>query len=105
MAELHTEAFFRSQYHVEVLSSQGGAKVLLCDNEVVFKTGTRVRRAEEVALRLVIQHTNVPVPEVASSYYDAHEGHLCMLYIPGKPLSTLWDQFDRVIKERLCNEI
>ena len=103
---LHTEAFFRSEYgKVEVLSKQGGAHVLLFDDELVFKTGGRVRRAEEVALRLVKDHTDVPVPDLGSSYYTAHEGRLCMSYIPGRPLNASWDRLDDTTKERLCHDI
>jgi hypothetical protein len=48
------------QYHL--LSQQGGAKVDEIAPGVVRKTGDRVTRSEEAALRLVKEHTEVPVP-------------------------------------------
>ncbi|KAF2470254.1 kinase-like protein [Lindgomyces ingoldianus] len=106
MEFLHSEKFFLSQYGTaEVLSKQGGAKVLLFGDELILKTGRRVSRAEEVAMRLVKEHTDVPVPEVGSSYYNANEGRLCMSFIPGKPLNKSWDYLDNTVKERLCHNI
>jgi hypothetical protein len=32
-------------------------------------------------MRLVRDHTDIPVPEVGSSYYNANEGRLCMSFI------------------------
>jgi len=106
MAYFHSEAFFRSEHKkVQELSNQGTVKVLLFDDELILKTGSRVSRSEEIALRLVKNHTGVPVPEVYSSHYFEDKGHLCMSYIPGKPLHESWDRLDNGTKERLCHEI
>lgn len=68
------------------LSYQGGVKVLKCDDEVVLKVGRRVRRSEEIAMRLVKEQTDIPVPEVFYTAYVEEEGRLAMSIIPGASL-------------------
>ncbi|OAX76902.1 hypothetical protein ACJ72_08804 [Emergomyces africanus] len=49
-------------YQVVFLSHQGGVKVLNCDNEAILKVGSRVRPSEQIAMRLVKEQTEIPVP-------------------------------------------
>ena len=44
----------------------GGAIVLALDSSLVSKSGNRVRRTEEVAMRLVKQYTDIPIPDIIS---------------------------------------
>lgn len=83
------------------------------DNNIVFKYGNRVRYGEEVAMRLVKQHTSVPVPEVIISSYASGKGNIAeprkgdigMSLIPGFTLESIWDGLDECNKERICREI
>jgi serine/threonine protein kinase len=95
------------QYHL--FSQQGGAKVDEIAPGVVRKTGDRVTRSEEAALRLVKEHTEVPVPRLISSNYFMKRGRghgtLLMELADGSPLNSLWDGFDNDTKERICRNL
>ena len=54
---------------IHVLSKQGGSLVLEHDSSYISKSGRRVRSLEERAMRLVHQHTAVPVPDVIYATY------------------------------------
>ena len=75
------------------------------DNNLVFKSGDRVRYGEEVALELVKQHTGVPVPEIILSRYVPGKGKIGMSFVPGSTLESRWDGLDECNKERICLEI
>lgn len=103
--EFGSERMFRGIHeHVVVLSNQGGAKVLLFDDELILKVGDRVLPSEEVAMKLVKEHTDVPVPEVYLATYTASEARLAMSVTPGTPLKTVWDNLDDKTKRRVCSE-
>ena len=80
---------------------------MIChDNNIVFKYGSRVRCGEEVAMRLVGQHTSVPVPKIILSHYEPPEkGTIGMSFVPGFTLKSMWDGLDEGNKERICLEI
>jgi hypothetical protein len=86
-----------------VLSKQSGAIVVVL-GDLISKSGTRVRHTEEVAVRLVQQYTDVPIPDSIFALYDSNRGHLGMTPIPGSPLQLSWDRLDEHTKERLCHE-
>lgn len=92
-----------------VLSRQAGAIVDIINPGVVRKTGFRVTRSEEAALRLVMEFTRVPVPKLyLSSYFfknGIEYGSLLMDYIDGFPLHHVWDGLDTSRKERVCHDI
>lgn len=75
------------------------------DNNIVYKYGSRVRYSEEVAMRLVKQHTSVPVPKIILSTYAPEQGNIGMSLIPGSTLQSIWDRLDECNKERVCLEI
>lgn len=103
--EFGSERMFRGIYErVTTLSHQGGVKVLLFDDELVLKVGDRVLPSEEVAMRLVKEHTAIPVPEVYLATYTASEVRLAMSVIPGTPLKNIWDNLDDKTKKRVCAE-
>ncbi len=90
---------------MRVLSRQGGARVICHDNNLVLKQGRRVHYGEEVAARLIKQHTNVPVPVIVFSRYNDKEGTIGMAYVPGYPLDSIWDGLNEQDKERVCHDI
>ncbi|KAK3176560.1 hypothetical protein OEA41_007883 [Lepraria neglecta] len=95
-----------SDDEVRFLSRAAGAHVVCHDNNLVLKSGQRVRCGEEHAMRLVEQHTNVPVPRIIfSSYLHDGKGEIGMNFIPGCTLGTIWDRLDVRDKERLCHDI
>ena len=94
-----------SDDEVRILSRQGGAHVVCHDNNIVFKSGHRVRYCEEVAMRLVKQHTSVPVPKIILSHFAPEEGFIGMSLVPGSTLDSKWDGLDECNKERICREI
>lgn len=77
------------------------------DNSLVSKSGSRVRYSEEVAIRLVKQHTTVPVPIIIFSFSNNEpgNGNIGMSFIPGSTLESVWDGLDECNKERICREI
>ncbi|EEP78098.1 predicted protein [Uncinocarpus reesii 1704] len=103
--EWGSERMFRAIHDkVALLSHQGGVKVLNCDDEIVLKVGSRVRPSEEIAMRLVKEHTDIPVPEILLAAYVGDEGRLAMSVIPGAPLTEAWDSLDDATKKRICVE-
>lgn len=86
-----------------ILSKQCGAIVVLL-GDLITKSGTRVQRNEEIAMRLVRQYTDVPLPGVIFSAYNSEQGNLGMTVVPGSPLELSWDRLDEHTKERLCHE-
>lgn len=105
--EWGSERMFRGIHdQVVVLSHQGTVKVLLFDDEVVLKVGSRVLPSEELAMRLVKENTDVPVPEVYLGTYTPTQGRLAMSVIPGSPLKNVWDDLpDDGTKKRIRIEI
>ncbi|MCJ1467406.1 hypothetical protein MMC07_006030 [Pseudocyphellaria aurata] len=89
----------------QVLSEHAGARVVCLDNYTVTKRGRWVRPSEETAMRLVAEHTKVPVPEIFGSSYGPGGGSISMSRVPGVPLDSMWDRLDEGGKERLCREI
>lgn len=77
------------------------------DNNLVSKVGSRVRYSEEVAIRLVAQHTTVPVPTIIFlfSNHEPGKGSIDMSFVPGVTLDSMWDGLEECNKERICREI
>ena len=96
-------------FQPRIFSNQPGARVEEIYEGVVRKTGHRVTRNEETALRLVKEHTTVPVPDVISATYPVKSGRehgtLLMDLSDGSPLNTQWDRYDDKTKERVCRDI
>lgn len=89
---------------IRILSNQGGAHVYSCDDEIVFKRGSRVQRGEEVALGLVKQHQSAPVREVFMPHQEDGFGSFAMEFVPGFTLTSIWDSFDDKTREKICRE-
>ncbi|PGH13128.1 hypothetical protein AJ79_03835 [Helicocarpus griseus UAMH5409] len=103
--EWGSERMFRAIHdNVVLLSHQGGVRVLNCDDEAILKVGHRVRPSEEIAMRLVKEHTDVPVPEIILTAYYGDEGRLAMSVIPGTELRHVWDSLDDATEKRVCEE-
>jgi hypothetical protein len=73
------------QQETRIISQRSGCIVRGHDGSYVTKTGGRVRRAEEEAIKLVQQDTDVPVPDIIYSICKAEIGHLGMTIIPSSP--------------------
>ena len=86
-----------------ILSVQPGAKVYLRDC-TILKQGLRVRRSEELALRLVGEIGNIPVPEVYFASYQETTSEIAMSFVPGKSLDYCWNTLNDCTKERICRE-
>jgi serine/threonine protein kinase len=56
-------------------------------------------------MRLVRQHTSVPVADIIFSNYKPGDGSISMGFIPGLQLKLVWDGLDERTKERVCREI
>lgn len=105
-SEWGSEGMFRGMHdEVVKLSHQGGVKVLKFDNEAILKVGGRVRPSEELAMRLVKEHTDIPVPDIFLAAYVGEEGRLAMSVVPGAPLTEVWDNLDDATKKRICDEL
>lgn len=55
-------------------------------------------------MRLVRQHTTVPVPEIIMSSYEGEVGSIVMDFVPGFTLSLVWDSFDDQTKQKVCRD-
>lgn len=96
------------------ISGQSGCTIDLIDPGVVRKYGYRVSRNEETALRLVKEHTRIPVPTMHLASYNWKQGRehgsLIMDLVDGTQLSDLWarlnddDDADNT-KRRICCSI
>ncbi|KAF3390735.1 hypothetical protein DPV78_011256 [Talaromyces pinophilus] len=94
-----------SQEVITVLSKQFGRLVLEHDFSYVTKSGYGVRPVEAEAMRLVSQHTSVPVPEVLFKSFGPDYGYINMTLIPGMPLEKKWDKLDDETKRSVCRQI
>lgn len=96
-------------FQTRLLGKQAGATVRLIDPGVVQKRGYRVTRSEEAALRLVAEHTLVPVPELyAADYFPRRgeeHGSILMSLVDGSLLQAVWDGLDSGARERVCREL
>ncbi len=52
-------------------------------------------------MRLVKQHTSVPVPIIIYSRYELDQGKIGLSLVPGCELKFMWDGLDECNKERL----
>ena len=89
---------------VRVLSKQGGAIVQQLNDGDVVKFGDRVKPSEAAAMKLVLQDTDVPLPDFVHQEFDHQRGigYLWMDFIPGSRLDFLWRSLDDALKQRLC---
>jgi hypothetical protein len=93
------------------LAEQFGCSVTQVAHDVVLKWGSKVRRNEETAMRLVREHApSVPIPQFYHSWYgtDKHGNHIGQLYmsfVPGQCLKSVWGSLDKAAKERVCHDI
>lgn len=97
-----------------VLSRQSGGVVLLHDDSYAEKSGTRIRRAEAVAMRLVAKHTAVPVPEVIFDLFPESgdqdgqgpsAGCIGMTVAPGVSLEKVWLQLGYEARDAICSQV
>ena len=109
MTEFNEDSSDDANFVRRMLSKQSGAIIEEIDPGVVRKAGHRVRRNEEAAVRLVREHTNVPVPQIYMASYRIKNGQevgsLLMDLVEGVPLNTVWDGFDEDSKRRICTDI
>ncbi|PHH53866.1 hypothetical protein CFIMG_002605RAa2 [Ceratocystis fimbriata CBS 114723] len=80
---------------------------LLADGKTVVKDGEGVREAEANAMKLVRQHTSIPVPEVYNVYRDADSGHMCIVmeYIDGEQLDKAWPRLSEEQKDKIVQQL
>jgi hypothetical protein len=83
-----THHLYRSE---RLLSRQMGA-VVHCEDGGVYKHGRRVKCNEFDAMKLVAEHTNVPVPRSLQYEQLGNMGMIVMSFIPGTPLSDMWKE-------------
>ncbi|KAK4243527.1 hypothetical protein C7999DRAFT_44690 [Corynascus novoguineensis] len=87
------------------LAKHFGCEITQLELDVVMKWGSKVRRNEEAAMRLVQQHApSVPIPHLYTSWYgpDQHGnqvGQLSISFVPGKRLEFVWDSLNNAAKE------
>ncbi|KAI1377114.1 hypothetical protein F4677DRAFT_417443 [Hypoxylon crocopeplum] len=90
-------------------SKQAGAWVMSIGNGIIRKSGTRVTRNEEEAMRMVARCTDIPIPPLHWATYrivnGVKFGSIYMDRVEGCRLDEIWDQFDDARKERICQDI
>ena len=89
---------------IHLLSKQMGSVVLERDSSYITKFGSEIRQTEEQAMRLVSEHTSIPIPKVTYSDIDNDSGQIGMTIIPGTPLNQSWPSLDDDTKMRFCRE-
>ena len=90
---------------ITVLGKQMARIVLEHDFSYVSKSGYGVRTSEAEAMKLVFEHTSVPVPEVLVTCFDGDEGNIHMTTVPGTCLERKWDMLDVESKKSLCLQL
>ncbi|GBE86968.1 kinase-like domain-containing protein [Sparassis latifolia] len=90
---------------VETLSHQGGATVQLYNGQLIYKFGHRVKENEFHAMKLVSEHTSIPVPRVTDWAQFNKTGFLVMSFIPGKPLSESWDSMPSQSRHSIVSQL
>lgn len=90
---------------ITVLSKQMARIVLEHDFSYVSKSGFGVRTSEAEAMKLVFEHTSVPIPEVLATCFAGDEGNIHMTTIPGICLERKWDTLDIESKESVCLQL
>lgn len=98
-------AFPPNKEVITVLGKQMARIVLEHDFSYVSKSGHGVRSSEAEAMKLVFEHTSVPVPEVLTTCFDGDEGNIHMTTIPGTCLEEKWDTLGDASKESLCLQL
>ncbi|KAI5308651.1 hypothetical protein KEM55_005205 [Ascosphaera atra] len=94
-----------SESVINVLHKLNGRLVLECDFWFISKSGAGIWPAETQAMRLVREHTAVPVPEVLrEQFYSDSKGIIDMTPIEGTTLDKLWDTFDDGKKKAICRQ-
>ena len=92
-----------------VLSRQSGAVITEIGPGYINTRGRRVKRNEAAAMRLVKDHTNIPVPSVFSAVFykvgDEENGVISMEKVDDITLETAWGGYDEVAKAHMCREI
>ncbi|KAI2607857.1 kinase-like protein [Hypoxylon sp. NC1633] len=92
-----------------VYSKQAGACVVSVGSGVICKSGTRVTRNEEEAMRIVARCTDIPIPPLHWATYriinGVESGSIYMDFVEGCRLDKIWDQFDDARKESVCHDI
>ncbi len=90
-----------------VLAKQSGAIIHQINDCQVLKSGDRVKRSEAVAMKLVLEETDISLPEwLAEDFpHDREVGCLWMTFIPGTTLDVSWEKLEDDTKQRLCRDI
>ncbi|PYH41508.1 kinase-like protein [Aspergillus saccharolyticus JOP 1030-1] len=81
-----------------------GNTVLLHDLSYISKTGFSVASAEVESMRLVSQHTAVPIPYVIYATFSPGFGRIEMTIVSGVSLDRRWDMLDDHSKESVCRQ-
>lgn len=89
---------------IHVLSNQTGRLVLEQDPFCVTKWGAGIRQSEERAMRLVSQHTSIPISKVLDFSIKEDSGRIDMTRIPGTPLNRSWSSLSDETKTRVCRQ-
>ena len=81
-----------------------GGSVRQSGTAYILKSGSRVKTSEAAAMVFVQQQTDVPVPKLIKSKFDAEgeQGFLWMTIVPGCTLDTVWNKLNDDTKCRLC---
>ena len=89
----------------KTLRSSSGAYRL--NETTVIKTGEAVRMAEAAAMRIVAEHTSIPVPKVLDAYMQDGDdtGVLIMEYVTGETLDRAWRRCDEAQKQHLTSQL
>ncbi|KAJ5893534.1 kinase-like protein [Penicillium taxi] len=67
-----------------------------------------VGQPEVEAMRLILEHTDVPVPEIVfppNIRPPDQYSEITMTIIPGAPLDRKWDMLDEGAKESICLQL
>ena len=90
---------------IKVLDKQMARVVLEHDFSYVSKSGYGIRTSEAEAMKLVFQHTSVPVTKVLVTRFDGDDGNIRMTMVPGTCLQAKWDKLGVETKKSVCLQI
>ncbi|KAI5300879.1 hypothetical protein KEM55_004198 [Ascosphaera atra] len=101
-------ALRHNEHVVHVLFKLPGRLVVDIDSSFVSKRGALIYPAETQAMRLVREHTTVPVPEVLREAFRPARadcaGTIDMTLVKGVTLDKAWDTFSEGMKASICRQ-
>lgn len=89
----------------ELISDQGGRKVVKIDDSTIVKYGTSVNLSEAHTMIFIYKNTKIPVPKILDFYKYEDKNYIFMEYIKGETLDKKWKNMDQNYRLKILLEL